>query len=140
LIDVYLYTKFLHQPDERRSRQFRACLKDAGGRPDLLMWLFLSALLQCSAHYRNAGNVIAQFFKGHCQYKKSSPRVLSTISNDHSGLGVLEKKETQRQKIFREQVGALAKDLWEKSGTPAGGPSQFLAEALEHLKQYFAEQ
>lgn len=104
------------------------------------MWLFLSSLLQCSARYRNAGNVIAQFFKGHCQYKKLSPAVLSTISKDHSGLGVLEKKETQRQKIFREQVTALAKDLCEKARCPDEGPSRFLGEAFEHLKKYFPEQ
>lgn len=27
LIDVYLYTKFVHQPDKRRTRQFQACLR-----------------------------------------------------------------------------------------------------------------
>ena len=47
LIDVFLYTQYAHQPDERRERQFHECLQQVLGRRNFLTWQFLTEVWTC---------------------------------------------------------------------------------------------
>jgi hypothetical protein len=137
LIDVFLYTKYAHQPlgqNEQRARQLQACLASVGGSQDLLTWHFLCQIWQCALHIRNAGVVIAQFYDRYCQVHGSTCDVVASMQTDHPGLGTLEKREAREGRILKEKAEDLAKDLWERAGQPEGGHSEYLKEALEKLK------
>jgi hypothetical protein len=135
LIDVFLYTRYAHQPDERRERQFNACLTEVFGKRDILTYMFLTAIWGCSLKVLNAGNLIAEWFRVYCDYHKVSPQVVSSLRDDHAGLGAVEKQKDRQERLFREQAEKLSATLWEQAGRPEGGPPQFLAVAREQLEQ-----
>jgi hypothetical protein len=133
LIDVFLYTQYAHQPDERRQRQFGECLTELHGKRAVLTWMYLTEMWKCALEMGNAGRVIAWWFKHYCDHHSVSPDVLNSLRDDHSGLGAAEKEEDRRKRLFREKVEQLAADLWEQAGRPNGGPSQFLVSARAQL-------
>jgi hypothetical protein len=133
LIDVFLYTRYAHQPDEKRQRQFGECLAELHGKQAVLTWMFLTETWKLTLEIGNAGRQIAGWFKHWCDHHRVSPDVLNSLHHDHAGLGAAEKEEARRERLFREKAEQLAADLWEQAGRPAGGPSQFLAAASAEL-------
>lgn len=133
LIDVFLYTQYAHQPDERRQRQFGECLAELYGKQAVLTWMFLTEMWKCALEIGSAGKVIAWWFKHYCAHHSVSPDVLNSLRHHHSGLGAAEKEGDRRERLFREKAEQLAADLWEQAGRPAGGPSQFLTAARGQL-------
>lgn len=134
LIDVYLYTQFAHQPDEKRTREFNECLVAVGGNRPSLTWLFLNEIWKCAIEYRNAGDVIVNFYDQYCQSRNTAPGVLPSLRADHPGFGALEKKADKEARILREKAEDLAKALWEQAGRPDGGYAAWMTRALEQLK------
>jgi hypothetical protein len=135
LIDVYLYTRYAHQPDEKRQRQFSDCLKEVHGKRELLTWMFLTEIWTCGLEIGNAGRYIAGWFKVYCDHHGVTPDVLHSLRDEHAGLGAAEKDEERRDRLFREKADALAADLWEQHGRPQGGLTQFLAAARDQLSK-----
>jgi hypothetical protein len=133
LIDVYLYTQYAHQPDDRRSRQFIECLSAVGGNRSSLTWLFLTDIWKCAIEIGNAGVMMAEFYDRYCQCHSTHSGVLPSVRTDHPGLGTLEKKEAQETRILREKAEELAVALWERAGRPEGGHAAFVKLALEQL-------
>lgn len=133
LIDVFLYTQYAHQPDDRRTRQFQKCLADVGNNQSLLTWLFLGTLFRCALHMINAGAIIADFYDKYCQCHKIDSGAIASIAQNNPGIGTLEKKQSHRDRIFREKTEELAKALWEKEGRPQGGPEAFISIARNQL-------
>jgi hypothetical protein len=134
LIDVFLYTRYAHQPDVKRVRQFQECLAAVRNRRGLLTWLFLTALWKCSLHIRNAGLFIAGFYDGYCEQHGATPHVLGSVSSENPGIGTLEKKQDRIERILNEKADELARAIWAQRGSPSGGPTQFLAEARDQLR------
>jgi hypothetical protein len=139
LIDLFLYTRYAHQPDDRRVRQYQECLASVGGRSDLLTWLFLTELWCCALHIRNAGVIVADFYAGYCGHHKLSPAIVASVSNDHPGIGSLEKRDVRRARLFQEKAEELAKMIWQQNGRPEGGFTQFVQKAREQLGRAFRE-
>lgn len=133
LIDVFLYTRYAHQPDERRQRQFGECLAELSGKQDVLTWMFLTEMWKLTLEIGNAGRIVARWFAAYCAHHGITPDVLNSLRDDHGGLGAAEKEEARRERLFREKVEQLAQGLWEQGGRPAGGPSQFLTAARDQL-------
>lgn len=133
LIDVFLYTRYAHQPNERRQRQFTDCLREVHGKRDVLTWMFLTEIWKCSLTIRNAGSIIGGWFNAFCAHHRVTPDVLNSLHHDLPGLGAEEKEGDRRKRLFQEQVDKLALDLWEQAGRPQGGHTQFLALAREQL-------
>jgi hypothetical protein len=135
LIDVFLYTQYAHQPDERRQRQFGECLAEVQDDHDLLTWLFLSSLFKSSIHIRNVGDWIDKWFQHYCSHHKVTPDVLNSLRHEGVGFGTLEKEEDRKARFFREKVEELEMELWKRAGCPEGGPVQFRQIAQEQLTQ-----
>ena len=135
LIDVYLYTRYAHQPDERRERQYRECLDAVGGRQGMLTWLFLTAVWECSLAMTGAGRVIVDFLERYCQHHKVMPDILDSVSRENPGMGMGEKQRDRIERLLREKAEELAKALWESKGCPGNGHFQFLDEAREQLRK-----
>ncbi|MGA2173126.1 MAG: hypothetical protein ABSG82_09010 [Sedimentisphaerales bacterium] len=134
IIDVFLYTQYAHQPDATRIRQFQECLSSMNNNRPTLTWLFLTELHACSLHILNAGRIIANFYDRYLQYHKVSSDVLASVASVNPGIGILEKKEVRKARIFREKAEELAKTIWMNSGCPEGGHMQFINQASEQLK------
>jgi hypothetical protein len=135
LIDVFLYTQYLHQPNAARQRQFNSCLQELGGRRHLMTWLFLHEVWKCGITIGNAGRKIAAWFARYCEHHSITPDVLKSLRDEHTGLGVLEKSQDRNARLLRESVENLAVALWREAGRPDGGPSQFHLRAEEQLRQ-----
>ncbi|MCH8241975.1 MAG: hypothetical protein IH897_05115 [Planctomycetes bacterium] len=133
LIDVFLYTQYMHQPDEKRTRQFEECLQAIGGNQDTLMWLFLTELWKCSLHISNAGNIIANFYERYCEHHEVAGCILGSVSKEIAGIGTVEKKEARRERILGEKAEELAKAMWERDGCPEGGCARYVAKARADL-------
>jgi hypothetical protein len=133
LIDVFLYTRYAHQPDERRQQQFDECLAQVQGERDLLKWMFLTEMWRCSLAIRSAGKVISGWFKHYCNHHGVSADVPKPLREEHSGIGGAEKEEHRQNRLFEEKVQQLALELWEQAGSPQGGSAQFLATARQKL-------
>lgn len=133
LIDVFLYTRYAHQPDDRRSRQFRECLDAVGNRRQLLTWMYLGELYGASLQMLNGGRVIARVYDGYCELHGRKPNLLDSVRKETPGIGQLETKGATRARLIEAKVVALAEDIWRASGMPAGGPTQFKEAARAHL-------
>jgi hypothetical protein len=139
LIDVFLYTQYAHQPDEKKQRQFEECLAQVDGKRAILTWIFLTEIWKCALEIGNAGRVIVAWFKQYCVHHGVSPAVLNSLREHHPGLGAAEKKEDRRERLFREKVEQLSAKLWEQAGCPASGPSLFATAARDRLERMLQE-
>ena len=135
LIDVFLYTQYAHQPEEKRQRQFTECLDQVGGKLNFLTWLLLREVWKCSLKIANAGPVIANWFNRYCDHHGVTPDILQSLKAQHTGLGTSEKKEVRKARLFREKVEELELELWKHAGKPEGGPVQFRLIAQQRLMQ-----
>ena len=134
LIDAFLNTKFAHQPQKRRIRQYELLL-DHMGSEDYLSWLFYTTVYLLSAHYVSAGRPIQSFLRAYTQAHNASPSFDRSCVTDGSGVGALEKAADRKARIFREKAEELAFRLWQGAGRPEGGPTQFLQEARDELRR-----
>jgi hypothetical protein len=135
LIDVFLYTQYAHQPDERRERQFMQCLAAVHGKREFLTWVFLVELCECSEIIHRAGIVIADWFNQYCRRHSISPDILTSLREDHRGIGSVEKAESRRLRLVREKAERLAREIWVQNDRPEGGPEQFLELARSQLAE-----
>ena len=133
IIDVFLYTQFAHQPDERRQRQYGECLTQMNNQHDALMWLFLTELQDCYLRMLTVGNVICHWFDSYCQHRCIEVDYLKSITDSHEGIGKLEKRDDTLKRMYEERVQAIAEKLWEHAGKPAGGPPIFRQDAKNKL-------
>lgn len=134
LIDVFLYTQYAHQPDERRQRQFHECLSQVDGKRSFLAWLFLTEMWKISLEICNAGRLIAAWLDRYCEHHQVCPDVITSLRCDHPGIGANEKDGDRRARLFREKSEELALEMWKTNGRPAGGPMVFQREAERQLK------
>lgn len=135
LIDVFLYTRYAHQPDARRQRQYEECLAQVHGKRGLLYWLFLNELFVASIHILNAGRAIDSWFQRYCVHHGVTPDVLDSLRHEGIEFGGLEKEEARRARLIREKVEELEMVLWKRAGRPEGGPVQFRAAAQEQIER-----
>jgi hypothetical protein len=67
LIEAFIYTQYLHQPDQKRQQQIKDYLAAVGGKSQLLTWLFLTELWYCGRQMDCVGGVIADFYDNYCE-------------------------------------------------------------------------
>lgn len=145
LLDAFIYTRYAHQPnfDQQpektyppdRERQYQDCLAQAAGRKGLLAWLFLTELRICSGEMVGPGRLISSWFDHHCRHHNVSVDVLSSLLDDHPGIGTKEKEADRKARVFDEKAQQLAEDLWKQAGEPAGGPGHFRKCAEDQLRK-----
>jgi hypothetical protein len=135
LIDVYLYTRYAHQPSEDRERQYRECLAAVGSQREVLTWLFLTAIWECTVAMMESGRVIVGYFSRYCEHHGVTPDILDSILRDNPGVGAAEKQEARTERLLGEKAEELAKAMWESKGRPDGGYLQFVDEARERLRK-----
>ena len=133
LIDVFLYTQYAHQPDEKRARQFSECLAAVNGDRSLFTCLFLTELWKCALHVRNAGVLLEQFYDLYCQAHSPEANVLAPLKTHHPGIGDLEKQEDKEARALAEKTEEFAMTLWQQAGQPQAGHAAFRETARRQL-------
>jgi hypothetical protein len=134
LIDVFLYTQYAHQPEPRRVRQFNECLAILNGDDAALTWLFLTEIWKSALEIVGPGTVLLEFYQRYCECHGVSGQVLPSVREGHPGIGALEKKAAQEDRVLRETATKLARVLWEQAGSPNGGPTGFFDRAFALVK------
>ena len=132
IIDVFLYTQYAHQGDEKRERQYAECLAQVNQKRGLLFWLFLRAMCECALHIRNAGIQIAAFTENYCRCR-GLPLGVVGPATDYVRMGELEKQHERESRVINEKTEELAMKLWEQKGRPEDGSAQFMKVARELL-------
>jgi hypothetical protein len=135
VIDIFIYTRYSHQPSEERQRQYQQCLAEVGNSTDMLMWIFLTELWKSSLEIVCAGKVIVGWFDKYCAHHGLTPDVLRSVAHDNPGIGTQEKEAHRQQRLFAEKVEEVSKAIWKERGSPAGGHHQFLQEAESMLRK-----
>ena len=133
LLDAFIYTRFAHQPDARRARHYEACLAEVHGEKEMLAWMFLSALFECSLDIRNIGVEIARFFHHHVEQNARTLEGLSPLDQEHSGIGTLESKLHRYHRLRSCAVSRLAHELAQQHGLSGSDAEQFLSQAGREL-------
>ncbi len=138
ILDAFIYTRFAHQPQESRIKQYNTYLAEAESE-DFLEWLFYSCAYSISAHFVNVMVRIEGILEGYLRLHGGAPSFTAPPLQEKAGLAVLEKEQDRQKRIFREKCEELARKLWEESGCPEGGPEVFLPEAEGLLRDALAE-
>lgn len=135
LIDVFLYTRYAHQPDAKRSRQFQQCLREVGGDDAVFTYLFLHEIWQLAIVMSNVGQQISRFLDLYCQTHRTSCDLVDSPAANHPGIGQLEKAKDREHRVLVEKARGIAEAMWRTVGQPPGGPGQFLQRAMTQLRQ-----
>lgn len=133
LIDVFLNTQYAHQGEESQKRQYAECLAQVDSQREVLFWLFLKSMWECSLHIRNAGVQIASFTEHYCKCHGLTPSPVE-FASEYIGMGQLEKKGDREVRILREKAEELAVTLWKNAGGPEGGHVRFFDQAVAQLR------
>ena len=133
LIDVFLYTQYVHQPNQQRQKQFSTCLDQVGSDYEYLTWLFLTTLWRLGMDIQNAGRMIRWWFNRYCIAHDVTPTYLDSLRKKHAGLGVEEKEDERRRRLYQEKRAELEIELWKRAGRPEGGPRIFRRDAEDQL-------
>ena len=134
LIDVFLYTRYHHQPDGQKERQYADCLRELGGRANLLFWLFLREVHESGRQVVNAGARVEQWLAHYCHARGLTPEVIESPRIAFAGLGTVEKPDAARDRQWREAVDQVQNQLWTDAGHPSTGPAAFRQAAEEQLR------
>jgi len=135
ILDAFIYTKFAHQPQQSRIRQYKKHLEQVPSET-VLTWLFLTSAYRTSFHYVNALQHIEPFLAAYLRAKDATPSFSRSGLHEESGLGSVEKRAAKRQRILREKAKELALKLWQDAGRPPGGPATFLRDAEKQLRDF----
>ena len=139
LIDVVINTKFAHQPDVRRTKQYESLIGEAASE-ELLTWLFCTTILTLSLHFMNALNPIRRFLASHLECHGARPSFDSPALHEVIGVGVLEKQKDKARRMRQQKAHELAHELWREAGCPDPGPSAYFRDAEAHLKDALGDQ
>lgn len=138
LIDVFLYTRFAHQPDARRARQFKECLQAAKNNEAILTWYFLTEVWKCAISIRNLGIWIEHIYDAYCKSHKVEANIIASISSQIPGIGSMEKKSDERKRILKEKAATVGKANWERAGSPPNELDTFVSAAFNDLVTAFS--
>jgi hypothetical protein len=133
LIDVFLYTQYAHQGEEKRERQYSECLSQLNGQRAVLFWLFLVTIYECASRICQVGVQVASFTTQYCKVHSLAPSAVEPGSQC-AAIGVLERRKDREARILREKAEELAMAIWKGSGRPEGGSVQFLHQARQQLR------
>jgi hypothetical protein len=112
VIDVFLYTRYAHQPSPDRERQFAECLAQVSGKDAILYFYFLSEVWGVAHFFRSGASAIVPWFRRWCEHHQITPAVLESLMNQHPGVGSVEKEGAKKERIFNEKAEELARALW----------------------------
>ena len=138
LVDIFLYTQYAHQPDERRKRQYLDCLEQMSQREEMLTWMFLTEIWGLGIEIICAGRFMCGWTRQYCQFHSVSPSIIDSVSSNSYGIGELETTDARMSRTFEEKALKVAESIWNSEGKPQGGPHVFMDEARRKVARLLA--
>ncbi len=132
LIDVFLYTRFAHHPDETRTRQLRQMRVEVGSE-DLLEFMFYTAVQHAAMIYCNVSQYIAFEMDGYWKVGGLHPTADVTPFCNGADRGVLLTAEEEVRDRLMKRAAKLGEELWKNAGSPSNELPQFVQDAIQHL-------
>lgn len=123
LINCMLYTKFIHQPDEKNKSLYQKCLDSAYGNPGVVQFLFCRSLQKLISNYV----WVAQFVNTSLDLHRSS-------QNADDGIVYQERPEDRIKMVLSEKIDDLSEELWIDAGRPSCGQSKYRREAKKIIQ------
>jgi len=133
LIDAFLYTKFIHQPQERRIRQFHGFLQEVGNA-DRLEFACYNAMLELGRYYSRLQWVLSSELPAYLNHTGARPSFDSPPFVNAGGRGSRLTKEELEAKQLHERAERLGYELWTKEGKPEGDLPAYVARAESLLR------
>jgi len=132
LIDVFIYTKFAHQPNDKRARQYTECLREVGHAAKL-EWEFYMAMIQAAACYKAALSVIGNELGAYIKLGGVPPSGDYTPFSNEGGRGQQLTSTELRQRSLKERAERLGEELWREDGSPCDQLPLYVKRAEEAL-------
>jgi hypothetical protein len=132
LIDVFLYTRFAHHPNESRTRQLKQ-MREEVGSDEWLEFMFYSVVQQAAITYCNVSQYIAFEMDGYWKVGGLQPSADTTPFCNAGDRGVLRTAKEESEERIRKRAERLGEDLWKIAGSPANALPQFVEDAMRQL-------
>jgi hypothetical protein len=133
LIDAFLYTKFVHQPQERRIKQFQTFLQEVGNA-DRMEFACYNAMLELTRYYSRLQWVLANELPGYLNHTGAKPSFDSPPFVNEGGRGSRLTKEELEARQLHDRAEKLGYELWTKDGKPDGELPQYVVRAEACLR------
>lgn len=134
LIDVFLYTRFAHQPNATRANQLRRMRKEVGN-DEWLEFMFLSTVKEAAMTYSNVSQYIAFEMDGYWKIGGIRPSVDTNPYCDDGYRGTQLTAEQLAEQRLMTQSEKLGNDLWREAGSSANKLPNF----IEKVRQILSE-
>ena len=134
LIDVFLYTRFAHHPDETRTRQLKKMRAEVGS-DEWLEFMFYSVVQQATMIYCNVSQYIAFEMDGYWKVGGLQPTADTTPFCNGADRGVLLTAEEEARERLMRRALKLGEELWKNAGSPSNQLPQFVQDAIRHLSK-----
>jgi hypothetical protein len=119
LIDVFLYTRFVHQPKEDRIKHFTRCLQEVGN-PDRMEFAFYNAMRQVASYYVRLHWIVSNELPCYLNHTGARPSFDGPPLVNEGGRGSsLTKEEREAQQLY-ERARTLGYELWTVAGMKDG--------------------
>ncbi len=132
LIDVFLYTRFAHHPNESRTRQLKQMRVEVGS-DEWLEFMFYSVVQRAAMMYCNVSQYIAFEMDGYWKVGGLQPSADTTPFCNAGDRGVLRTAKEESEERIRKRAERLGEDLWKNAGCPANTLPQFVEDAMRQL-------
>jgi hypothetical protein len=134
LINIFLYTKFVHQPSPERIREYQAALAEAGpaGR---LEWSFYMRLFHLAIRFVNVASYVRKDVENYFALSGITPSFDVSPFLDGCGRGTMLTANQREEKAVSDRAEKLAQELWVEAGSPANQLPRFFQEAKEMLRK-----
>jgi len=133
LVDVFLYTRFAHQPQPSRISQYEKCLAEVGELARL-EWMFYSVTHSISCYYLNAARMIRGVLATYLEHTGQLASVDVSPFANVDGRGTQQTREEENQSrlgVFAIQMG---EELWKEAGSPEGERENYIERSQETLR------
>lgn len=132
LIDVFLYTRFAHPPNESRTRQLKQMRIEVGS-DEWLEFMFYSVVQRAAMMYCNVSQYIAFEMDGYWKVGGLQPSADTTPFCNAGDRGVLRTAKEESEERIRKGAERLGEDLWKNAGCPPNALPQFVEDAMRQL-------
>ncbi len=118
LIDAFLYTKFVHQPNPDSEKLYKRGLIIAKGNKDVLLFYFCFAIYRLANEYITLGKWIKQILI-----------LMDKFSPESNHVEKLDNMSRAFERTINDKIWELANELWKKDGSPSCGAIKYKEQA-----------
>jgi hypothetical protein len=132
LFDTFIYTKYAHQPQPRRIKQYGMCLSEVGSEARLF-FMFCTAISFGGMHCVNAAKIIGTGLDSYLQGTNGKPSFDVTPYPDASHPRQKRMVDSRKMEILRQHSSKLGERFWNEEGAVAGQLQECMTRAHEML-------